>query len=163
MKRLHELDLAEALLFGLSSTWKRILLFFLACWFGVFVGRVCDLMAWPINHGSSFWEFITEVAVQFIVAPWNWLGAAFVGFDGAGFLMFPVLCAALLMVLYMEVGYGHGVFLVLFTQPIHALWLESRFDDWKRYVPSWLFLAVYLAGVVWLYVRFLRRSRGIPE
>ncbi|MEQ1852645.1 MAG: hypothetical protein ABMA01_13775 [Chthoniobacteraceae bacterium] len=156
-QRLHELDQASALVFGVASTWRRILLVFLACWFSVFVADGCDQLD-SASRGYMRWgDFFNELFQSFVCAPWTWLKFVFVGFDGAGILMFFVLGAALLMVLYMEMGYWHGVFLVLFTQPIHALWLTTRHSDLAGL--SWLFLACYLAGLIWFYVRCLRRGR----
>jgi len=156
MKRLHELDLASALVFGFASTWKRILLFFLACWFSVFVADVCELVGSASSLSDLFFE---EYVRAFVRAPWTWLGAVVFGFDDAvAVLMFFVLCVALLMVLYMETGYWRGVFLVLLTQPIHELWLTTRERD-KFPAGPWLLLAVYLAGLLLFYVRCLRCSR----
>ena len=123
MKRLHELDQADALAFGIASTWKRILLFFIACWFGVLVAEFCDKV--PTIPGglkySGLFGMMTAAFEMTVYVPFAWLRVVTVGLNGFGTLVLPVLFAAFIIVLYSERRFWHGVFLVLFAQPVQAM------------------------------------------
>lgn len=123
------------------------MLFFFACWFGAFVA---DLFI-STDFGN--------VGYALIESPWSWVGNVLDGgVDGIGFLIFPVLAVAFAVVLYSEMGYWHGLFLILIATPIQSLWLS-----WRRYdevpVPTFVLFSVYLVFVFWLYARCLVCSR----
>jgi hypothetical protein len=156
MKRLHELDQADALAFGIVFTWKRILLFFIVCWFGVLVAEFCEKMPVTLGGLKDFDLFgMISAALELIVdAPFAWLRVAIFELNGLGILMLPLLFAAFVIVLYSERGFWHGVFLVLFAQPAQAM---SGMHDVEPI--SWMCFALYLVGVFYAYVLFVRRNR----
>ena len=121
----------------------------MASWTGIFIGGLCGTLGEPIESflcyifsdsgsGYSFAQFFENLLRFSMGAPFVWLGM-FVfcsGFDGMGILMFPVLCLALVMILYMDVAYWNGVFLILFAQPIQMLWMETK-NLSEHHYASW--------------------------
>lgn len=156
MKRLHELDQSDALAFGIASTWKRILLFFIACWFGVLVAEFCNKVPTiPGGLKHSGLVGMMMAALEMVVyVPFGWLGVFTDGLNGLGILMLPLLAAAFIIVLYSEKGFWHGIFLVLFAQPVEAMSGMNGVEP-----ISWMFFALYLLGVFWAYGRCVLWSR----
>jgi hypothetical protein len=157
MSDLHQFDPTAATRFSFQSTWQRIFLFFACCWVGTLVAVSCyeipDTFR-SLGRGDVF-SIIGEAFEHLIWAPLTWFGLLFAGFGRGviGILMLPILGAALLIILLSEDEFWHGVFLLLATQPIHALWALHP----NSFVP-WLALVIYLGGNGWVYVLY-RNSR----
>jgi hypothetical protein len=109
-------------------------------------------------HGIIECLGVSLGAVAF--SPSVWLGLTLVGLNGIGFFMLPVLATALLVVLYAEEAYWHGMFVVLLLQPVHSM---SAINDNEVTFLSWVLLLCYTLSLIAFYIHCIRSNRAAHE
>ncbi len=119
--RQHDFDQTHAIFAAMGSFWWRVLLFFVLCWVGHFVGANCasagEFFRNVLSNGPK--AIFEDSDLNPIWIPLSWFGTLLVGCrDGWGLLQLVALAVAFLFVWLSEDRYIHGLAIAALTQPI---------------------------------------------
>ena len=151
--RQHDFDQTHAIFAAMGSFWWRVVLFFVLCWFGHFVGANCASAGeffrnvWSNGPKAIF----ADSDLNPIWIPLSWIGTLLVGCrDGFGLLQLVALAVGFLFVWLSDDRYIHGFAIAALTQPIDTF-LVTGTHNTGDFVIGLLVLLVWEAfiGFVW--------------